>query len=205
VSFFATAAGSSNITLPTTGSDAGGLLDGSSPATYGSPVATTSTGAAITVTTGGASNSNVTTNVSGTVDAGYVALTCPTAVTVPLVRNVNNVSNFTCSVGSNVTWTLNTVDTNSDPATHGYMRDTVQVPPARLHDALFIHSNGHLDASNNLVYDTDVNLSATLSAQAVASGQNNVNVPLTFTQFAEPNDVAGAYAMQVLFSAVSTF
>ena len=205
VTFFATATGSPTISLPTTGSEPAALLDGTAGAGYGSPVATTATGTTVTITAGtGGNGSSTTTNVTGTVDSGFVALTCPTAVTIPLARNVNNVANFECQIGSNVTWTLNAVDTNSDPVTHGYMRDTVQVPPVHLHDSLFVHSNPHLDASNNTVYDTDLNLIAP-TPSAVASGQNNVNQPLAFTQFAEPNDAAGNYGAQILFSIVSSF
>src|SRR5262245_28027191 len=90
VTFFATTAGNSNITLPTTGSDPGALIDGTTGASYGSPVATTSTGTAVSATAGSGSNTSVTTSVSGTVDAGFVSLTCPTSITVPLIRNVNN-------------------------------------------------------------------------------------------------------------------
>jgi hypothetical protein len=205
VTFFASATGSTTISLPTTGTEPAALIDGTSGTGYGSPIATTPTGTAVTITAGSGGGTSTTTNVTGTVDGGYVALTCPTAVTIPLARNVSNVANFECQIGSNVTWTLNAIDTNSDPATHGYMRDTVQVPAVHLHDSLFVHSNPHLDASNNTVYDSDVNLAGSANAQAVAAGQNNVNQPLAFTQFAEPNDAAGSYAAQVLFSIVSSF
>ena len=208
VTFLATATGDPTISLPT--SD---LLDGSTVASYGSPVGTTGTGATVHITAGSGGSSNATTNVTGSVDAGYVSLTCPTAtgVSIPLARGVNNVANFECQIGSNVTWTLNTLDTNSDPTTHGYMRDTTQVPAVHLHDSLFVHSNPHVVVGPGpgfvptTVYDSDVNLAASASAQALATGQNNINLPLTFTQFAEPNDVAGNYSAQILFSIVSTF
>src|SRR5262245_22696767 len=89
VTFFATAVGNTNITLPTSGSDPGALIDGTAGGAYGSPVTTTSTGAAVSITAGSGNNSQVTTNVTGTVDAGFVSLSCPPSITVPLVRNVN--------------------------------------------------------------------------------------------------------------------
>ena len=189
LTFLQTSCGTSTISLPVTGSNAGGFLDGTPGAghTYGSGVDATSQPANVTCS-GGSTGGSVTTNVTGTVDTGFVSLTCPASVTVPLVRNVNNVANFECVIGANVTWTLNALDTNADPATHGYMRDTVQ--GIHLHDSAFVNS---------------VNLAGSLSAQAVATGQNNVNVPMTFSQFAEPTDKAGSYGMQVLFSAVSSF
>jgi hypothetical protein len=203
VTFFATATGTANISIPTTGSDPGGLLDGT-PASYGTPVATTATGAQVTITAGTGGGSTATTNVSGTVDAGFVALTCPASITVPLVRNINNTTDFECQVGSNATWSLTVIDQNADPSTHGYMVDPG--PPAKhLHDNAAVHFNKHLDASNNIVYDTDVNLAASASAQTLATGQNNLSAPLTFSQFAEPNDVAGNYGMSLRFAIATSF
>jgi hypothetical protein len=209
VTFFATATGSPNISLPTSGgSDDGSIIDGTTGTGYGSPVTVTSTGTAVTITAGAGGGSNATTNVTGSVDTGFVSLSCPTAVTIPLARNANNVANFTCQIGSNSSWNLSVLDTNADPTTHGYMRDTVQ--GIHLHDSLFVHSNPHLDntpppAGPLTVYDSDVNLAASPTAQLLASGQNNINQPLAFTQFAEPNDAGGNYGAQVLFSIVTGF
>jgi hypothetical protein len=205
VTYLATASTSptTSINLPTSGADPAALLDGTTGSGYGSPVGTSATGATVTISAGSGSGSSVTTTVTGSVDAGFVALSCPPAITVPLVRNVNNAADFTCTVGSNTTWTLSVVDQNADPATHGYMRDVTQ--GIKLHDSAFVHYNKHLDASNNVVYDTDVNLAANASAQTLALGQNNVAAPLTFTQQAEANDVAGSYSISLRFAVVSTF
>jgi hypothetical protein len=204
VTFFATATGTANISLPTTGSDPGGLLDGSAQPNYGTSVATTSTPASVDIATGTSTGSTSTTNVTGTVDAGFVALSCPTSITVPLIRNINNTTDFECAVGSNATWTLSVIDQNADPASHGYMVDPG--PPAKhLHDPAFVRYNKHLDDLNNVVYDTNVNLSTNASAQAVANGQNNISAPLTFTQFAEPQDTAGNYSMSLRFTIATTF
>ena len=205
VTFFATAATSptTSITLPTSGSDPSGLLDGTTGTGYGSAVGTTTSGTTVTIAAGTGANSSVTTNVTGTVDAGFVSLSCPTSITVPLVRGVNNFTDFTCTVGSNTTWTLSVVDQNTDPTSHGYMRDLAQ--GIHLHDSAFVHFNKHLDAANNVVYDGDVNLAGSPNPQALALSQNNLVAPLTFTQQAEPNDVAGSYSMSLRFSVVSTF
>jgi Cohesin domain len=204
VTFFATAVGSSTINLPTTGSDGGAIIDGTVGTTYGSPVATTATGATVSVTAGSGSTTSSITNITGTVDNGFVSLTCPTSVNIPLVRNVNNLADFECVVGSNVTWTLNAFDTNNDPTTKGHMIDATQNPHAVLHDPLWVRSGKHLDNGNppQTVYDYNQNLA---NGGIVAAGQNNQNVGRTFTQMAEPNDVGGTYGIQVLFSAVSSF
>jgi hypothetical protein len=220
VTFFATATGSTTVSLPTVSNpnvvgntapfytDPGSIIDGTTGGNYGSPVTVTSTGSTITITAGTGGNSSATTNVTGTVDTGFVSLSCPTAVTIPLARNALNVANFECQIGSNSSWNLSVLDTNPDPATHGYMRDTVQ--GIHLHDSLLVHSNPHLDntpppAGPLTVYDSDVNLAASPTAQLLASGQNNVNEPLAFTQFAAPNDAGGNYGAQVLFSIVTGF
>jgi len=192
VTFFATGTGSAAVSLPIAGNK-GGIIDGAA-ATYGSEVVTTSTGAAVTITAGTGSTTSTTANVSGSVDAGYVALTCPTSVAVPLVRNVLNKQDFTCNVGSNVTWTLSTQDNNPDPVLHGYMLDSTQTPVVHLSDALHVTSSA-----------TDVNLAGATGLQALATGQNNVVLPLTFVQNVRATDKSGSYGMSVLFSITSTF
>lgn len=193
VTFFATASGSPNLTLSSSGPDAAAILDGAA-ASYGTPVATTASGATVTVAAGSGSNTSVTATITGSVDAGYFALTCPTSVVVPLVRSAVNTQDFTCAVASNVSWTLSTQDNNpsTDP-NHGHMVDAAQTPVAHLADSLHIVSGA-----------TNVDLQAT-GLQAVSTGQNNVSVPLTFSQNVRPTDKPGSYGMSVLFSLTSTF
>ena len=193
VTFFATATGSASISLPTSGADASAILDGTA-ATYGTPVSLIATGGTATITAGTGTNSSTTANVTGSVDAGYVALTCPSSVTVPLVRNVLNKQDFTCQVGSNVTWTLSSQDNNPDPVLHGYMLDSTQSPVAHLSDSLHVTSS-----------TSDVNLAGASGLQALATGQNNVALPLTFAQNVRASDKPGSYGMSVLFSITSTF
>jgi hypothetical protein len=191
VTFFATAAGTASITLPTTGSDRGEIIDGAGP-TYGTAVATTSNGGSVTITAGANPNAAITTDITGDVDAGYVALTCPTSVDVPLVRNVLNLKEFSCQIGSNVTWSLSTMDNNPD-SLHGHMVDRSQNPVAYLADALKVRAEGN-----------EVNLEG-VGLQALALGQNNADLPITFAQNVRPSDKAGAYGMSVLFSITSSF
>jgi hypothetical protein len=203
VTFFAIATGASNITLPSAvspslivPSDYGSLIDGTvGAATYGTPVTTVSSGSAVTVNAGTQGNASTTANVTGSVDSGYVSLTCPTSVTVPLVRNVVNTKEFTCIVGSNVTWTLSTQDNNA-AANHGHLVDATQTPTAVLADPLHVVNGGQA---------LNVDLSAQPGLATIATGQNNVNQLLTFSQNVRPSDKPGAYGLSVLFSLTSTF
>jgi len=97
VTFFASATGNSNITLPTSGSDVAAITDGTA-ASYGSPVAITTSGTAVSTTAGSGSTTSQVTNVTGSVDNGFVSLACPASVQVPLVRNVTNTATFECVV-----------------------------------------------------------------------------------------------------------
>ena len=191
VTFFATAAGSPVVSIPTTGVNAAAILDGAA-ASYGSPVAVTTTGSTVTIASDGNSNTAITTDVTGSVDAGYVSLTCPGGVVVPLVRNVVNVKEFTCQVGSNVTWTMSTKD-NNPVANHGHLIDAAQASVAALTDSLHVVSVDH-----------NVDLSGA-GLQTLATGQNNSNQLLTFSQNVRPGDKPGSYGMSVLFSITSTF
>ncbi|HUO40138.1 MAG TPA: cohesin domain-containing protein [Mycobacterium sp.] len=203
VTFFAISTGSANISLPTQadhpsgGSDFGAILDGTTGANYGSPVGTTATPstttpATVTITAGSGSNKDVTATITGSVDNGYLSMSCDSPVVVPLVRNVNNISDFFCKVSSNVTWTMSTKDNNPDPATHGHMVDSAQ--GVALHDRLVIHSSQY-----------DQSLAGSPDLLPIFGGQNNINVPLEFQQYVAPNDKPGSYGMSVLFSITSNF
>jgi hypothetical protein len=193
VTFFATASGSVVISLPVSGNQ-GGIIDGAA-ATYGSEVVTTSTGGTVTIAAGTGSGASTTATINGIVDSGYVSLTCPSSVAVPLVRNVTNLKDFTCTVGSNVTWTLSTKDNDANGAAyHGHMVDPSQVPIAQLASSLHVVST-----TNN------VDLAASPSASTIYASQNNAAVPLTFSQAVAAQDKPGSYGMSVLFSITSTF
>jgi hypothetical protein len=193
VSFFAYAAGSAPITISATGGDAAAIIDGTTGAAYGSPVVTT-VGANTSVTISGtAAAGQVTGNITGSVAAPTLALTCPQSVVVPLVRNTTNEAPFTCNVASDGAWSLSVKDTNPD-ANHGRLVDSSQVPVAVLANPLILETS---QVAHNLAGAPDL--------FPVFAGQQNVAVPLTFKQVVAPADKPGAYAMSVLFSIVNSF
>jgi hypothetical protein len=130
---------------------------------------------------------SVDSNVTGTVDAGFLGITCPQAISVPLVRNATNKRDFTCTVFSNIIWTL----TANDPKVlnKGFMTDGSKV----LANPMFVLQDGLY--SGNL---------ANPNVQ-VGAGANSTNVPLTLSQFVAPQDQPGSYGMTINFAAVSGF
>jgi hypothetical protein len=136
-------------------------------------------------------------NVTGTMDAGFVGLSCPPAIQIPLVRNTTNFKDFSCTVYSNIIWNLNANDTNTDPQTKGHMRDGSKVLGSSMHVL-----SGLRIVGGNPVYDYDQDLA---NGGIVSAGANTTNVALTLSQFVGAQDRAGSYGIQVLFSAVSGF
>jgi hypothetical protein len=191
VTFFATATGTSTISLPIAGNK-GAIIDGDA-ATRGDPVLTTGGSTSVTTTQGAAQNGQVTASISGSVAAPRLALTCPASVPIPLVRNATNQAPFTCDVSTDGAWTLSVKDTNPGP-NHGHMVDSSQTPVAVLANSLHVH-----DPSS------DVDLAAGPGPDPVSSGSAGTTVPLTLTQVVNPGDKPGAYGISVLFSVVNTF
>jgi len=62
--------------------------------------------------------------------------------------------------------------------------------------------SGATIVAGETVYATDVNL---VTGGGSATGTNSASVPLVLSQFVAAGDQAGAYGIQVLFSAVSVF
>ena len=190
----------------------GGMLDGTPGPTFGDPLAVTATSGAVSntaplptptpaptpvptptpaptptpVATPTPPDSQVT-NVTGTMDAGFVALTCPSSIQIPLVRNVTNTKDFTCTVYSNIIWNLNATDTKSGP-TKGHMTDGAKALQNTMH------------VLNGAAYDQNL-----ANGGIVGAGANTTNVGLTLSQFVAPQDPAGSYGIQVVFSAVTGF
>jgi hypothetical protein len=121
------------------------------------------------------------------VDAGFMALTCPPALTVPLVRNATNTADFTCQVSTNIVWTLNASDPKSGP-TKGYMTDGAKVLANPMH------------VLNDGLYDQNL-----ANGGIVAAGSNTTNIALTLSQFGAPQDAPGNYGIQIVFQAVNGF
>jgi hypothetical protein len=136
-------------------------------------------------------------------DGGFLGLTCPTSVSIGLVRGNTNQVNVPCSVYTNTVWNLNANDTATD-ASKGYMvtgRPVDNTTNFKLANSLHVLSGGHL-VGVDVIYSTDLNL---VAGGTAAQGTNSANVPLVLSQFVAAGDHAGAYGMQVLFSAVSVF
>jgi len=200
VTFLVVACGDSTIGLPVGPSD-GEMLDGTAGATYGDPIAVTSTSGAIVNPCGqqtpdvGSSSANIT----GTVDAGFLALTCPPSTTIPLVRNATNTKDLTCQVSTNIVWNLNANDPKSGP-TKGHMTDGAKV----LANPMHVLSGPHAGANpgDPPTWDYDQNLA---NGGIVGAGANTTNIALTLSQFGAPQDPAGNYGIQILFQAVNGF
>ena len=182
----------------------GGLLDGT-VAGYGaslSPV-TTASGAVVnpivaptptpTPTVAptpppSAAPANGTTNVTGSLDAGFLTLSVPPSVTIPLVRNATNLSTVNAQILSNISWNLDVRDTNLGP-NHGHMVSGAN------------HLADSMKAYENIA--SQVNLEA--GPSIVSTGANSANVAVTLSQFVAGSDVPGAYSISLLFQAISGF
>jgi hypothetical protein len=128
------------------------------------------------------------TNVTGTVDPGFLGLTCPTALTIPLVRNATNTRDFVCTVFSNIVWNL----TANDPkvVNKGRMTDGAKVLANPMEVSHQVDPLGGSLANPNV---------------QVGAGANSTNVPLRLSQFVVPQDPPGAYGIEIHFAALSGF
>jgi hypothetical protein len=148
-------------------------------------------------------------NVTGSMDSGFLGLSCPTAVTMPLVRGNTNQTNAPCVVSTNTVWQLSAADAVSDAST-GFMvtgRPVDGTTTFALHNSFHVLSGGHpISPSNPTVeYAYDHDLSQTGQSPVVGAGTNSATVSTVLSQYVAPNDHAGSYGIQVVFSAVSIF
>jgi hypothetical protein len=148
-------------------------------------------------------------NVTGSMDGGFLGLSCPTAVTMPLVRGNTNQTNAPCVVSTNTVWQLSAND--AAPSDHvGFMvtgRPVDGTTTFALHDPFHVLSGGHVISPSNptVVYTYDHDLSNGGQSAIVGAGTNSANVSTVLSQYVAPNDHAGSYGIQVVFSAVSVF
>ena len=186
--------GDSPITLtPSTGNDT--FLDGT-PATYGDGLTSVQTQGTVSIpaptatpvptATPTLAPANGTVNVTGTLSAGFLSLQCPTAVSIPLVRNSTNTKDVVCSIYSDGTWNLMVNDPKGPPNT-GHMTDGAK------------HLTDAMHAVNGA---TDVNLE---TGGTIASGSNSVSQTTTLSQFVGGTDQPGNYAISLVFQAISGF
>jgi hypothetical protein len=138
-------------------------------------------------------------NVTGTLDAGFLGLTCPTSLTIGLIRGNTNQLNVPCAVYTNTVWNLNV----NDPKTpdKGHMTDPGQVPTAVMADSMHVLADSFI-SGGEVQYHNDVNLEA---GGTVLTGTNSASAPLVLSQFVRASTKPGTYGIQVLFSAVSVF
>jgi hypothetical protein len=165
-----------------------------------------------------------TVNVTGSLDAGFLGLTCPTSLSIPLLRGSTNQLNVPCQVYTNTAWNLSVADTVTDAYT-GHMvtgrpmGGSNHAVPDTMHvlSRSFI-SGGDTFYGNNLDLGTGAGTTCSvlqqpcqpanqgsLSGGVVLNGTNSAAAPLVLSQYVAANTQPGTYGMQVLFKAVSVF
>jgi len=143
-------------------------------------------------------------NVNGTLDAGFLGLTCPTSLSISLLRGNTNQLNVPCSVYTNTVWNLNVNDTQTD-AYKGHMvtgRPVDNTTNFSMADSMHVLADSYIDVAGNTQYHNNVDLSA---GGTVLTGTNSASAPLVLSQFVRASTHPGTYGIQVLFSAVSVF
>jgi hypothetical protein len=159
-------------------------------------------------------------NVTGTLDSGFLGLTCPTSMTIPLLRGNTNQLNVPCQVYTNTVWNLNVSDPK--PTNTGHMTTTDPTPnvmPDSMHVlARSFISGGDTFYGNNVDLANGSGTSCTvlqqpcspantqaISGGTILTGTNSASAPLVVSQFVAASTRPGSYGIQVLFSAVSVF
>jgi hypothetical protein len=143
-------------------------------------------------------------SVSGTMDGGFIAITCPQSVAIPLLRGNTNDANVSCAVSTNTNWALNVNDAVSDTWT-GYMttgRPVDNTTKFQLADSMHVLANQFIDVAGNAAYHNDVNL---VAGGTILTGTNSANAPLVLRQFVRASTHPGSYSIQLTFAALNTF
>jgi hypothetical protein len=165
-----------------------------------------------------------TVNVTGTLDAGFLGLTCPTGLSIPLLRGNTNQLNVPCQVYTNTVWNLSVADTQTD-AYQGHMVTGRPVGGSNyaIPDSMHVLSRSFVSGGDTF-YANNLDLAngngtscsvlqqpcapanqGSLSGGVVLNGTNSASAPLVLSQYVAPNTQPGSYGMQVLFKAVSVF
>ncbi|HUO40137.1 MAG TPA: hypothetical protein VMU34_20850 [Mycobacterium sp.] len=179
---------------------------------------TTSVTLNVIVTPAGGQNVTVT----GTLDQGFLGLTCPTSLSIPLLRGNTNQLNVPCQVYTNTVWNLNVSDPKATNKGHMTSTDT---PPYVMPDSMHVLANQFV-FGGSAFYASDVDLAngngtqctasplvapcppasvSPITGGTILSGTNSAAAPLVVSQFVAPNTHPGTYGIQVLFSAMSVF
>jgi hypothetical protein len=125
--------------------------------------------------------------ISGTLDPGFLGLTVPEQVTIPLLRGASNTTTVPLTISSNIAWSLSVVDPDGPPNT-GHM----------------VSGGTALAAPMTAVVAPDgpVNLQA---GGVLTSGLENASVSVVLGQLVSAADNPGAYSIHLVFQAMSSF
>jgi hypothetical protein len=142
-------------------------------------------------------------NVNGTLDSGFLGLTCPSSLAIPLLRGNTNQLNVPCQVYTNTVWNLNV----NDPQTDVYKGHMVTGRPVdnttawAMPDSMHVLS-GLVFVNGNPSYTNNIDL---VGGGTVLTGTNSASAPLVLSQYVAAGTHPGTYGIQVVFSAVSVF
>ena len=158
-------------------------------------------------------------NVTGTLDAGFLGLTCPTSLNIGLIRGNTNQLNVPCQVYTNTVWNLNV----SDPKATDKGHMTTGTPHYVMPDSMHVLSRSFI-SGGDVFYGNNVDLTdgsgtscsvlqqpclpanqQPVSGGTILSGTSSASAPLVLSQYVAPNTQPGSYGMQILFQAVSVF
>jgi hypothetical protein len=177
------------IGLPTGPSDTA-LNDGN-----GDPVAITTTGSVVTPCQSGAGNT--TTQIRAPMDAGFLEITVPQNVTIPLIRLNNNAVTFPVSVYSDGTWTLNV----SDAMPAGKLAGD----RGRMTDGIPATKRLTSPMQAQVAPDPIRTLDQPTASTNVLSGASTATPLVTLFQNVGPTDPGGSYGIGLLITATSGF
>jgi len=146
-----------------------------------------------------------TTTVNGSIDAGFLGLTVPANVSIPLARNTTNNVNVPVTIFSNIAWNLQVSDPKS--VNKGFMT-TADTTPLVLANSMHVQQGTvtvctpptSTSCVSSPQYDVDL-----INGGLLATGASNASVLSTLAQFVAPQDKPGAYQIQILYSATSGF
>jgi hypothetical protein len=128
------------------------------------------------------------TTLSGVLAEGYVSITVPSSLEIPLEKGTTNYLESSVDIDSNIPWQLDVEDEKTD--NKGYMvsteDDVLQHPMMVNHDA------------------TSIDLS-TSGGGTLATGAGPESVAVEFEQQVEYSDAPGAYEITVTFTVFGTF
>jgi hypothetical protein len=130
-------------------------------------------------------------DVTGSLDAGFLSLQCPTSLAIGLVRNLNNVKDFSCTVYSNIVWSLSASDSKAPTPPVGHMTS----------GANSLASSMHVQDGASGTHNIDL----ASGGSVVPNGSNSVVQGLELQQFVGPADAPGSYSISLTFQAISGF